>query len=101
MALRSAPGLSAVSIAFGHLCRHGGMAPLTAALMSLTKFDLAGQFCRTILIFQKLPRLEIGLTFCWSISRYMLMSIIVNAKDPASNRMLKRLLISYGVTDEI
>jgi len=94
-------GYLAVSFAFGIYAANGGMAPLTAAFMSLTNVTSAGQFAGTSLIFQQAPWLEIGLTVLLVNMRYMLMSLSLSQKIRSETGLLKRLLISYGVTDEI
>ena len=94
-------GYLAVSFAFGLFAVEGGMAPLTAAFLSLTNLTSAGQFAGTSLIFTGAPWLEIGLTTLLINSRYMLMSLSLSQKIQPGLGPLKRLLIGYGVTDEV
>lgn len=94
-------GYLAVSFAFGLFAVKGGMAPLTAAFLSVTNLTSAGQFAGTSLIFTQAPWLEIGLTTLLINIRYMLMSLSLSQKLRAGTGLLQRLLISYGVTDEI
>lgn len=99
--LAIALGYLAVSFAFGIYAANGGMTPLTAGFMSLTNVTSAGQFAGTSLIFKQAPRLEIGLTVLLVNIRYMLMSLSLSQKIRSGTGFFKRLLISYGVTDEI
>lgn len=94
-------GYLAVSFAFGLYAVSGGMTPLTAAFMSVTNLTSAGQFAGTSLIFTHAPWLEIGLTTLLINIRYMLMSLSLSQKLRAGTGPLQRLLIGYGVTDEI
>jgi predicted branched-subunit amino acid permease len=94
-------GYLAVSFAFGLYAANGGMAPLTAAFLSITNLTSAGQFAGTSLIFQQAPWFEIALTVLLINIRYLLMSLSLSQKIRAGTGPLKRLLISYGVTDEI
>ena len=94
-------GYLAVSFAFGLYAVSGGMTPLTAAFMSITNLTSAGQFAGTSLIFTHAPWLEIGLTTLLINIRYMLMSLSLSQKLRAGTGPLQRLLIGYGVTDEI
>jgi 4-azaleucine resistance transporter AzlC len=94
-------GYLAVSFAFGLFAVEGGLAPLTAAFLSLTNLTSAGQFAGTSLIFARAPWLEIGLTTLLINSRYMLMSLSLSQKIQPGLSPLKRLMIGYGVTDEV
>ena len=94
-------GYLAVSFAFGIYAANGGMAPLTAAFLSISNLTSAGQFAGTSLIFKQAPWLEIGLTVLLVNIRYMLMSLSLSQKIRPGTGLFKRLLISYGVTDEI
>ncbi len=94
-------GYLAVSFAFGLFAAEGGMHPLTAAFLSLTNLTSAGQFAGTSLIFAGAPWLEIGLTTLLINIRYLLMSLSLSQKIRPGLKPLQRLLIGYGVTDEI
>ena len=94
-------GYLTVSFAFGLFAARGGIAPLTAAFLSLTNVTSAGQFAGTSLIFERAPWLEIFLTTLLGNIRYMLMSLALSQKLQPGIGPLRRLLIGYGVTDEI
>ncbi len=94
-------GYFAVSFAYGIYAVTGGLPPLTAALVSLTNLTSAGQFAGTGLIFTHAPYLEIALTTLLINLRYMLMSLSLSQRIRPDMGVLPRLLIGYGVTDEI
>jgi predicted branched-subunit amino acid permease len=94
-------GYLAVSFAFGIFAAKGGMAVWTATFLSLTNLTSAGQFAGTSLIFVRAPWLEIGLTTLLINIRYLLMSLSLSQKLRPGTGFLQRLLIGYGVTDEI
>jgi predicted branched-subunit amino acid permease len=94
-------GYLTVSFAFGLFAAEGGMTPLTAVILSLTNLTSAGQFAGTQLIFAGAPYVEIGLTTLLINLRYMLMSLSLSQKIRPGIAPMPRLLIGYGITDEI
>ncbi len=94
-------GYFAVSFAYGLFTAEGGMTPLTATLISFTNMTSAGQFAGTQLIFAGAPYLEIFITVLLINLRYMLMSLSLTQKLRPGISLPGRLIIGYGVTDEI
>ena len=94
-------GYLTVSFAFGIFTSEGGMSPLMAALLSLTNLTSAGQFAGASLIFAGAPWIELALTTLLINVRYLLMSLSLSQKIRPDLGIWPRLLIGYGVTDEI
>lgn len=94
-------GYISVSITFGMLAIKGGMNILTAVLISATNLTSAGQFAGIDLIFSKASYFELALTTLIINIRYMLMSLSLSQKLHKSMGLLDKLLISFGITDEI
>jgi 4-azaleucine resistance transporter AzlC len=109
--LKKAPGIQdgvpialgyfAVSFAFGLAAVEGGLSAWTAGVISLTNLTSAGQFAGVQLIFAHRPLFEIALTTLLINLRYMLMSLSLSQKIHPRTGILARLVISYGITDEV
>ena len=94
-------GYLAVSFAFGIFAAEGKIAPLTAAFLSLTNLTSAGQFAGLKLILANAPWLEIALTTLLINMRYALMSLSLSQRIRSDLSIPHRLLIGYGITDEV
>lgn len=94
-------GYLTVSFTFGIMAVDGGLAPGQAVLISLLNLTSAGQFAGLDVILTGGPMLELILTQIVINLRYMLMSFSLSQKLDKSVTLPERLLISYGVTDEI
>ena len=94
-------GYFAVSFAFGLFAVEGGLSAWMTTFVSLTNLTSAGQFAGVQLIFLKSPLFEIALTTLLINLRYMLMSLSLSQKIHPRTGLAQRLLISYGITDEI
>lgn len=94
-------GYIPVSFTFGLMVVDGGLSPWIAVLISISNLTSAGQFAGLGIILQNGSLIELGVTTLVINLRYMLMSLSLSQKiDPAMS-LIKRGLISYGVTDEI
>lgn len=94
-------GYVSVSFTFGMMCTEEGLPFWVALLISMTNLTSAGQFAGTALILGGGTFLEIAITTVVINIRYMLMSLSISQKiDPAMS-IPKRLIMSFGVTDEI
>jgi 4-azaleucine resistance transporter AzlC len=93
-------GYAPVAFTFGILAVSGGIPPSLAVLISLTNLTSAGQFAGTKLIIAGAPLFEIALTTLVINIRYLLMSFALSQKLLPNTSMLKRALISFGITDE-
>ncbi len=93
-------GYLSVSITFGMMATQGGLSPWIALLISMTNLTSAGQFAGINLIFISATYLEIALTIFVINIRYMLMSLSLSQKIEDKIPLFKRLIISFGITDE-
>ncbi|NCA99258.1 MAG: branched-chain amino acid ABC transporter permease [Clostridia bacterium] len=94
-------GYFAVSFAFGLAAVEGGLAAWVATVISLTNLTSAGQFAGLQLMLAHRPLVEIALTTVLINLRYMLMSLSLSQKLAPGTGLVQRLLIGFGVTDEI
>lgn len=94
-------GYFSVSIAYGMSAVLMHLTPVMAALISITNLTSAGQFAGTRLMAEHAGWTELILTMLVINARYFLMAISLSQKlDPAVT-LSQRLLIAYGITDEI
>lgn len=94
-------GYLAVSFAFGIFAAEGGIKPLIATLLSFTNVTSAGQFAGVKLIFTQAPWFEIAVTVLLINLRYSLMSLSLSQRLQPDISLAGRMLIGFGVTDEI
>lgn len=94
-------GYLSVSFAFGMMAVNMGLPVWIAVLISMTNLTSAGQFAGISLITAGAPYIEMVLTQLVINLRYALMSLSISQKADKTFSMLHRLLISFGVTDEI
>ena len=93
-------GYISVSFAFGIMAVKGGISWLYAVLISLTNVTSAGQFAGIDIISSNGGLVELALaTFIINI-RYLLMSLSLSQKIEPQTGTLKRLIMSFGITDE-
>ncbi len=96
-----AMGYIPVSFTFGLMAVTGGIPIWMAVIISLTNLTSAGQFAGTNLIIGGAGYPEIILTTFIINMRYMLMSLSLTQRLDKGMPLSKRLIVSYGVTDEI
>ncbi|NLY78454.1 MAG: AzlC family ABC transporter permease [Lysinibacillus sp.] len=94
-------GYFAVSFSFGILCKQAGLNPFEAFFMSATNLTSAGQFAGLTMIAAAATAVEIALAQLIINSRYFLMSFALSQKIPSNTPLLHRLIMAYGITDEI
>lgn len=94
-------GYITVSFAFGVYATNGGISPLVAIVISMTNLTSSGQFAGVNLIIQAASYLEIALTVFLINLRYSLMSISLTQKLSVEISTSKRLIMGFGITDEI
>ncbi len=93
-------GYLAVSFSFGMTASGEGVPVWIAVALSALNMTSAGQFSALMLMCQRAPLTEIAAaTFVINI-RYLLMSIVLSQKLVPMN-LVKRMLVGFGVTDEI
>jgi len=94
-------GYLSVSFAFGMMAVNMGLPVWIAVLISMTNLTSAGQFAGIGLITAGAPYIEMALTQLVINLRYALMSLSISQKADQTFSLFHRLLISFGVTDEI
>lgn len=94
-------GYVPVSFTFGVMAVSGGIPVWIAILISLTNLTSAGQFAGTNLIISGEPLFEIALTTFVINIRYLLMSFSLSQRIAPGTSLLKRCIMSFGVTDEV
>ena len=94
-------GYIPVSFTFGLMAVSGGIPVWMAVFISFSNLTSAGQFAGTNLIISGASYLEITLTTFIINIRYILMSLSLTQRLDKKMDTGKRLLVGYGVTDEI
>lgn len=94
-------GYLAVSFTFGIAAEKTGLTPLEASLMSASNLTSAGQFASLDIIKAGAPYIELIITQIIINLRYCLMSASLTQKMSPNVSTANRLLMSFGVTDEI
>ena len=94
-------GYFSVSFTFGIMAAKAGISPWMAGLISLVNVTSAGQFAGLQLIVAGTTFLEMFLTQLVINLRYALMSLSLTQKLHSNCHTGKRLVMAYGVTDEI
>lgn len=94
-------GYLSVSFTFGMMCTENDLPFWIAVLISMTNLTSAGQFAGTALIISGGNLLEIAITTFVINIRYLLMSLSLSQRIDPQLSIPKRLVMSFGVTDEI
>ena len=94
-------GYLSVSFAFGIYTVQSGLTSLEALLISMTNLTSAGQLAAVPIISGGGSLIELAVSQLVINLRYSLMSISLSQKLGKSIKLYDRLLISFGVTDEI
>lgn len=94
-------GYISVSMAFGLSAVKMGIPVWTAVLMSLTNLTSAGQFAGTTLLATHGTYLELIASMLIINIRYFLMSLSVSQKVDDEFTIGKRMITSFGITDEV
>ncbi len=94
-------GYFSVSIAFGMSSVVLGIPVLYTFLISVTNLTSAGQIAGADLLASHATFFELALTTLVINARYFLMSLSLSQKVSPELRLWQRLLVSYGITDEI
>ena len=90
-----------MSFAFGITAVQSGLSPLEALLISATNLTSAGQVAGLPIIAGGGSLIEMAISQLVINSRYTLMSVSVSQKFSRSIKIPDRLLIAFGITDEI
>lgn len=94
-------GYFSVSMAFGLTAVKEGLYIWAAILTSLTNLTSAGQFAGINIILADGKLIELAITTLIINMRYFLMSLSISQKVSPSMTLPERLLVSFGITDEI
>jgi len=96
-----AAGYLAVSFTLGIAARNAGIGVIHATIMSLTNNTSAGQFAALGIIAAAAPYTELAVSQLVINIRYLLMSFALSQKLDPKEPIWKRMLLAYGVTDEV
>lgn len=94
-------GYLSVSFTFGMMVVQEGYPGWMAVLISMTNLTSAGQFAGTELLMTGAFYVEIAITTFVINIRYMLMSLSLSQKVESKMTLLQRLILSFGITDEV
>lgn len=94
-------GYLSVSFTFGMMASAQGIPVSVAVVISLTNLTSAGQFAALPLMVNAASLLEMALTQFMINLRYALMSLSLSQKVEPCMTCRERMLISFGITDEI
>lgn len=94
-------GYFCVSFAFGMMVKNVALPTWIAFLISATNLTSAGQFAGLNLIVQQATYMEIMMTTLIINLRYAIMSMSLSQKVEEGMSVLKRMIMAFGVTDEI
>ncbi len=94
-------GYLSVSFGFGIMAVKSGLSIFTAAAISITNLTSAGQAAGVDIIAAGGTLIEMALTQLVINIRYSLMAISLSQKLDSSFTTGRRLIASYGITDEI
>lgn len=94
-------GYFSVSLTFGMLAVEKGIGAWSPIMISLSNFTGTGQFVGLDLISQSAALTEIAFTLFMINIRYFLMSLSLLQRLPNHISKKKKLLIAFGVTDEV
>lgn len=93
-------GYFPVAFSFGVLCINAHLPLGLATFISLSNVTSSGQFAGVALMRDHASYFEISLTLLMINARYFLMSLSLSQKIDEKMSTLKRMLISFVVTDE-
>ncbi len=93
-------GYLAVSFSFGVMAAKG-ITPLMATIISATNLTSSGQYAGVQLMMRNASYIELVLTVLLINLRYSLMSISLSQKLDPSMHIGTKLIIGFGVTDEV
>ncbi len=94
-------GYFSVSIAFGMSAVILQIPVFYTVLISITNLTSAGQIAGASLLAARAGLFEIALTTLVINARYFLMALSLSQKVSSEMKLWQRLLVSYGITDEI
>lgn len=90
-----------VAMAFGLFCARGGIPPAMSGLISLTNVSSSGQLAGVTVITSGGSWLQLALGVFLVNLRYVLMSISLGQRLGPGAGTWQRMLLAWGITDEI
>ena len=96
-----AAGYFPVAFTFGIIVKKSGFSAWFAAIFSAANLTSAGQFAAISLLAAGTTVAELALTTAVVNLRYLLMSLALSQRLKTGTNWKEKLLISYGVTDEL
>jgi len=94
-------GYLSVSFGFGILAVKSGLSAVSAVIISMTNLTSAGQAAGVAIIASAGTLIEMALTQLIINIRYALMAMSLSQKLDAGFNTAHRMMVSYGITDEI
>lgn len=94
-------GYCTICMAFGLLVARGGLGILPAGILSATNLSSSGQFAGLEVILAGGSIVQLALTVAIVNLRYVLMSLSLSQRLERTMPWWQRLVVAYGVTDEI
>lgn len=96
-----ATGYFAVAFTLGIAARNAGFNAIQTFISSMTNLASAGQYAGYVVVASGASYLQMAVMILVANARYMLMSSALSQKFDSTTRFIHRLLVGYGVTDEI
>ncbi|WP_251206036.1 AzlC family ABC transporter permease [Acetatifactor aquisgranensis] len=94
-------GYLAVAFSLGIVARKAGLTPFQGFLSSILNHASAGEYAEFTVISAGAPYLEMAFVILITNMRYLLMSCALSQKFDSAARCGHRLLVGFGITDEI
>ena len=94
-------GYFVVGFSLGIVAKYVGLSPLQGFVISLLNNASAGEYAAFTVIGSDAPYLEIALLTLVANARYVLMSAVLSQKFSPDTPFHSRILVGFGVTDEI
>ena len=96
-----AAGYFAVAFSLGIVAKKAGLTPFQGFLSSILNHASAGEYAEFTVISTGAPYLEMAFVILITNMRYLLMSCALSQKFDSATRYGHRLLVGFGITDEI
>lgn len=94
-------GYFSVAFSLGIVAKKAGLDPFQGFLSSLLNHASAGEYAEFTVIMANAPYIEMAFVILVTNIRYMLMSCALSQKFDPETSNLHRLLVGFGITDEI
>ncbi len=94
-------GYFAVAFSLGIVAKKAGLNPFQGFLSSMLNHASAGEYAEFTVIMANAPYIEMAFVILVTNIRYLLMSCALSQKFDADTPFAHRLLVGFGITDEI